>query len=123
MQKPNVVPQVLAAVLLLAPCFSIAMAADQPAAAKDQPAAAPSDEPVCGWDLMTPEERAEHRAKMRSLKTAPEREAYRAEQHAKMEERAKQQGKTLPSGPPCGPRGGMMRGPGSGGRMMPGGGY
>lgn len=49
-----------------------------------------------GWSLMTPEERTTHRAKMMSFKTYEECKAYQDEQHALMEARAKEQGKTLP---------------------------
>lgn len=58
-------------------------------------------ERVYGWQLMTPEERAEHRAKMRSLKAPEEREAYRREHHEKMKERAKEKGVVLPDEPPA----------------------
>jgi hypothetical protein len=72
----------------------------------DEPAPAAPSEPVCGRDLMTPEEAAEHRAKMWSAKTPEERDAYRAQHHAAMMERAKERGVTLDPGG-C-PRGGMM---------------
>jgi Spy/CpxP family protein refolding chaperone len=55
---------------------------------------------------MTPQERAEHRDKMRSLKTAEERQKFREEHHKQMEQRAKERGVTLPDAP---------RGPGLGG--------
>ncbi len=58
-------------------------------------------ERVYGWQLMTPEERAEHRTKMRSLKTPEEREAFRREHHEKMKERAKEKGVVLPDEPPA----------------------
>lgn len=57
-------------------------------------------EQVYGWELMTPEERAEHREKMRSFQTEEEREAYRQEHHKLMQERAEEQGVTLPELPP-----------------------
>jgi hypothetical protein len=69
---------------------------------------------VYGWQLMTQQERNEYRTKMRSLKTAEERERFRLEHHKLMQERAKERGVTLPEVP--GPRNGM--GPGSG--MGPG---
>lgn len=53
-------------------------------------------EQMFGSQLMTPEERIEHRDKMRSLKTQEEREAFRLEHHKKMLERAKEKGVTLP---------------------------
>ncbi len=70
-----------------------------------------------GWELMTPEERDAHRAKLRSLKTKEEREAYRMAHHQKMQERAKEKGVTLPEMPMhrgrgMGPGGGMGGGGG-----------
>lgn len=52
-----------------------------------------------GSQLMSPEERAEHRAKMRSLPPS-EREAYRSEHHEAMKERAESMGLSLPDQPP-----------------------
>lgn len=97
----------LAAALLAAGAF----AAD-PAAAPAKPQA---QEPIYGSQLMTRQERIEHRNKMRSLKTPEERQAYRAEHHRLMQERAKERGVTLPDMPP-------PRGPGMGMGMGPGGG-
>lgn len=56
-------------------------------------------ETVYGWQLMTEQERAEHRAKMQSMETKEERERYRMEHHQKMQERAKQRGVALPNEP------------------------
>lgn len=56
---------------------------------------------VYGWELMTPEERVEHRNKMRNFATVEERDAYRREHHKRMAERAKERGVTLPE-PPSG---------------------
>lgn len=83
-----------------------------------------SQERIYGSQLMTRQERAEYHSKMRSLKTNEEREAFRLAHHKKMQERAKEKGKTLPDMPPAqgggmGPGGGGM---GSGGGMGPGGG-
>lgn len=82
---------------------------------------------VYGSQMMTPEERAEYRTKMRSMKTREEREAFRREHHQKMQERAKERGMQLPDSPPSGQggmgRGGMGAGGGmGGGGMGPGGG-
>ncbi len=99
MQKTSAALNVLTFALFVAPCINVATAEDQPPAAKAS-AAAQGEEPIYGWQLMTPEERAEHRAKMRSLKTEKERDEYRAEHHKKMEERAKAMGKTIPEEPP-----------------------
>ena len=65
-----------------------------------------------GWQLMTEDEMTEHRNIMRSFKTEEEREAYRLEHHKLMQERAKEQGITLPDTPQqrgkgMGPGGGM----------------
>lgn len=73
-----------------------------------------ADEFVYGRELMTQQEMAEHRARMRSLNTAQEREAYRQEHHRKMQERAREQGKVLPDEPAgrgrgMGPGGGSNR--------------
>jgi hypothetical protein len=68
-----------------------------------------------GWQLMTPEELATHRAKMRSFTTQEEREKYRMEHHKLMQERAKAQGVTLPDEPaPFGMGPGRGMGPGGG---------
>lgn len=72
---------------------------------------AQQQEQVYGSELMTPEERAAHRAKMRAAKTAAEREAIRLQHHKEMQVRAKQQGLILPDTPPA--QGGGM-GPGQG---------
>ena len=72
-----------------------------------------AEEQVYGSQLMTQQERMEHRAKMQSFKTMEERHRYRMEHHEKMQERAKQQGVTLPDAPM--PRNkGMGNGPGGG---------
>lgn len=75
-------------------------------------------EQIYGSQLMTQEERAEYRARMRAAKTAEEREQIRKEHHELMKVRAKERGITLPDEPPA-KRGGI--GPGRGG-MGPGGG-
>lgn len=49
-----------------------------------------------GLELMTPEERAAHRAQMRSLKTLDECNGYLAAHHAEMVARAAARGITLP---------------------------
>lgn len=55
-----------------------------------------AEEQVYGWQLMTEQERNEHRSKMQNMSTEEERERYRLEHHNKMQQRAKKQGKTLP---------------------------
>lgn len=54
-----------------------------------------ADDTVYGWQMMSEQERKEHREKMRSFKTEEERHRYRLEHHKKMEKRAQEQGKTL----------------------------
>lgn len=49
-----------------------------------------------GWQLMTPEEREEHQAKMRNFKTYEECKAYQAEHHKQMEARAGEKRVALP---------------------------
>lgn len=68
-------------------------------------------EQIYGSQLMTAQERTEYRARMRSAKTAEERERIRNEHHEQMQKRAQERGVTLPEQPPV--RGGSM-GPGSG---------
>lgn len=58
-------------------------------------------EPVYGSQLMTPQERTEYRSRMNSLKTREERDAFRAEHRQKMQERAREKGKTLPDTSPA----------------------
>ena len=84
---------------------------------------AAEDDITYGRELMTEQERAEHRERLRSMETEAEREAYRKEQHERMQERAREQGEVLPDEPQQ--RGtGMGYGSrdGSGGGMGQGGG-
>lgn len=81
------------------------------------PPVAPTQERAYGSQLMTPQERAEHRAKIRAAKTIEEKARIRAEEHALMQQRAEQQGKTLPENPPVPGAGAGMRGGGTGGGM------
>jgi hypothetical protein len=74
---------------------------------------------IYGSQLMTQQERNEYRAKMRSLRTAQEREQLRFEHHERMQQRARERGVTLPDAPPA--RGARGAGPGGPG-MGPGGG-
>lgn len=106
MQKIKSALQVLIVALFVMLGSGIAGAAEQAQANKSMQANAQDKETIYGSQLMTREERAEHRAKMRGFKTKEEREAYRVEHHKKMQERAKKQGKTLPDMPSaqgCGP--------------------
>ncbi len=72
-----------------------------------------ADEPIYGSQLMTRQERIEHRNTLRQLKTQEERNAYRLEHHQKMQERAKARGVQLPDSPPQQGKG-MGPGPGPG---------
>jgi hypothetical protein len=56
------------------------------------------------WALMTEEERAQHQEKMRGMNDYAQCQAYMAEHHKLMQERAKELGRSLPSagpGPGC----------------------
>jgi hypothetical protein len=76
-----------------------------------------------GSQLMNPQERAEHKAVMRSL-PPNEREAYRAQHHEDMKKRAESMGLTLPDQPPTYGRNFGRGGPCYGyGRGGPGYGY
>ncbi|MFZ2974812.1 MAG: hypothetical protein WA049_19455 [Ferribacterium limneticum] len=59
-----------------------------------------ADEPIYGSQMMTNQERMEHRTKMNAAKTAQEREQVRLEHHEQMQLRAKERGVTLPDTPP-----------------------
>jgi hypothetical protein len=51
-----------------------------------------------GWQLMTPDERIEHQARVRGFTDYDACEAYRIQHHDLMAERARQRGLILPSG-------------------------
>jgi hypothetical protein len=114
MQKPTFLLSALTVAMCMMLGTNVSVAADQAQAQQ-------KTEVVYGSQLMTREERAEYRAKMRSLKTKEEREALRMEHHQKMQERAKAQGKTLPDMPPA-QGGGMMMKPCTGAGPCGGGG-
>jgi hypothetical protein len=79
-----------------------------------------ADETVYGSQMMTNQERMEHRTKMNAAKTVQEREQVRLEHHEQMQLRAKERGVTLPDTPPAqgaGMRQGMGPGGGMGGGM------
>lgn len=99
MQKPEFVLQALIVALFMMLGVNVAVAADQVQVKPEMQAEKQSKEQIYGSQLMTRQERAEHRAKMRSLKTKEERESYRMEHHKKMQERAKEMGKTIPDMP------------------------
>lgn len=89
------------------------------------PLAMPSmaqQQPVYGSQMMTEQERMEYQQRMKSAKTEQEREQIRAEHHVQMQERAKNQGITLPDTPPMkkGTGSGMKSGSGMGSGMKSG---
>mgnify|MGYP001328579372 CR=1 FL=1 len=57
-----------------------------------------SEENTRGWQLMTPEERIAHQAKIRSFTALADCLAYQAEHHRLMEARARVAGLPPPSG-------------------------
>ena len=95
----------LVPVLIAASCavaaFGSATAAD-PARQEQQ---VQLRERIFGSDLMTEQERAENRNRMRVLRTEEEREQFRKEHHEQMKERAKARGLSLPADPPTQGRG------------------
>lgn len=54
---------------------------------------------IFGSELMTEQERNEHRNRLRTMKTEQERDAYRLEHHQRMQERARALGAKLPDEP------------------------
>lgn len=110
MQKPIVVLSALTIAIGVMLGANVSAAADQAPVQQKTQDKAQKREVVYGSQLMTREERAEYRTKMRSLKTSEEREAFRMEHHKKMQERAREKGKTLPDMPPA-QGGGMMMKP------------
>jgi len=122
MIKRTVILSVVAGVVSLFPAISVA--AEEERTQMQTQMQQQEQQQIYGRQLMTQEELAEHRAKMHSLKTNEEREAYRLEHHKQMQERAIEQGITLPDEAPAA-GGGMGMGSGmgqGGGGMGPGGG-
>ena len=58
------------------------------------------DEPIYGRQLMTEQERNEYQERMRTAKTAQEKERIRKEHHERMRIRAEERGVKLPDEPP-----------------------
>jgi hypothetical protein len=52
-----------------------------------------------GWSMMTPAERQEHQAKMRSMANYDDCKAYTGQHHRQMADRAKEKGRTVPTQP------------------------
>jgi len=73
-----------------------------------------SETPIYGSQLMTKQERIEHRNKLRAAKTVEERDQVRLQHHEQMQLRAKEKGVTLPDAPPA-MGGGQGQGQGMGG--------
>lgn len=55
---------------------------------------------IYGSQMMTQQERADHRAKLRAAKTQTERNQIRQENHQRMQQRAKERGIKMPDMPP-----------------------
>ena len=118
MSKQKVVTAFAAAITLsvvtAAPIATTAMAQQNP-------------QQVYGSQLMTQQERLEYRQRLQNAKTVEERERIRAEHHRSLQERAREQGVTLPERPPVqgmhqGSRMGFGPGKGQGGGRGRGGG-
>lgn len=58
-----------------------------------------AEDTVYGRDLMTEQERAEHRERMRQYESESEREKYRNEHHKRVQEQAMEQGVKIPDEP------------------------
>ena len=90
-----------ALVIVLSLSAGSALAADQERAQER----VQKQEQIYGSQLMTKQERTEYRAKMRTAKTAEEREQIRKEHHERMKKRATERGVTLTEKPPARGRG------------------
>ncbi len=101
MQKTKFVMLALATAMCAMLGVNVSVAAEQAPVQQKTQDKAQKPELIYGSQLMTPQERTEYRAKMRSMKTKEEREAFRMEHHQQMQERAKAKGKTLPGMPPA----------------------
>lgn len=91
-------------------CIAAAVPMAGLSVAYSQPTKGQTQERIYGSQLMTQQERNEHRAQMRQAKTPEERERIRAEHHERMKERARERGITLPDVPPATPGRGMGQG-------------
>lgn len=79
-----------------------------------------ADEQIYGSQLMTTQERAEHRERMQAATSEEERNQIRQEHHERMKIRAREQGVTLPDEMPARGKGmgqGKGMGPGDGSGM------
>ncbi len=97
---------ILAGGVSVQPAFSQDQARDQQRVHQDaaqqggQTKQAQNRNQVYGSELMTEQERNEHQEKLRNMKSEQEREAYRAEHHEEMQQRATKQGVALPDDVP-----------------------
>jgi hypothetical protein len=121
MKKTKVNSSALTLVLATAVSLSGAIATF-PAKAQDQARDQTQDrtqlrtqDQIYGSQLMTPAERDEYRARLRTMATDQEREAFRLQHHQQMQERARAKGLVLPDEPPI-----RRMGPGSGPGPGPG---
>lgn len=84
-----------------------AAAASGPAASAPGPGAGPrarwGSDYTPGWSMMTPQERNEHRARLRSMQSYDECVAYMAQHREQMAARAKEQGRRALGTPPRDP--------------------
>lgn len=81
------------------------------------------EEPVYGSQMMTEQERNEHRTQLRAAKSEEERDQIRRAHHDHMRQRAQERGVTLPEEPAARGGGtGLGPGPGAGPGAGPGGG-
>jgi hypothetical protein len=62
-----------------------------------------------GWSMMSPSERQEHQAKMRSMTNYDECKAYMEQHHQQMAARAKEKGGAVPAQPRRDPCAGLKR--------------
>ena len=62
-----------------------------------------------GWSMMSPSERQEHQAKMRSMANYDECKAYMEQHHQQMAARAKEKGGAVPAQPRRDPCAGLKR--------------
>ncbi|OIQ87439.1 hypothetical protein GALL_306900 [mine drainage metagenome] len=81
---------------------ALALSGGTALAADQAPAQNPTQGQAHDGPLATPQEHAEHRARMRAAKTAEEREKIRKEHHKFMKERARERGMNIPDGPTSG---------------------
>jgi len=112
-------PMLVGICLGLALTSPIVLAADQDRDQLQTQDQSRDQDRIYGSQLMTAQERAAFRNKMRAAKTVEERARIREQHHKEMQERARKRGIQLPDMPPAR---GMGNGMGPGGGMGSGGG-